>query len=528
MKLVLHILLKDLRRHRWEIVLFLLSCAAWTWQTAYPSGWPWLRTREVVPILLFGLWFLITIRVVQGESLVGDREFWLTRPYQWRHLLAAKVCFLILCLNIPLLVADATLLVSAGIPFSWSYLPGLIFLQIETAFYFTFPAAVLATITESLVQWILAVVGLLIFTLIMSWMPWDKLPTTLAGQESVATMIGAAMIVPALLFVLLWQYVRRRVWPARLAFGAAVMMVPLTILIAPTPLVRSLAYARPDGAAPIRISIPDDASAGGRTYVRLNRAYDPQPQISIPLTANSTDPNVLISTEGWRLTLTGDDGWQWQSPWINRSLWFMGDSGATDFSFDMPVATADQLAQKHAKVHLDLTLSVYHLGPAQRFETAASKFSLPGEIFCRWDTGNGLFQIRSGLRCVAPLRLPELTLVEMESGSNTCAAKEGAAPLPAGHRASVVSYGTSLPADFDPDPVHKFDIMPTRWNPPIVDSNNPKENLSAEFCRGTPLTVHTGTFEGRINAAFDLGNIGTEKAIMQNQDLNTTFNPDSY
>jgi hypothetical protein len=55
MNMIPHILRKDLRRHRWEVLLYLPVCAIWTWQLVSPSYFEWLSVREFVPVLLFGL-----------------------------------------------------------------------------------------------------------------------------------------------------------------------------------------------------------------------------------------------------------------------------------------------------------------------------------------------------------------------------------------------------------------------------------------------------------------------------------------
>jgi len=106
MKMILHILLKDLRRHWMEITGYWLVCATWAWRQAYPFELEWMQQRELVPILFFAMWILLTVRLVQGECLVGDREFWPTRPYRWPLLLAEKALALLLFLNLPLLIAQ--------------------------------------------------------------------------------------------------------------------------------------------------------------------------------------------------------------------------------------------------------------------------------------------------------------------------------------------------------------------------------------------------------------------------------------
>jgi hypothetical protein len=213
MKMILHILLKDLRRHWMEIAAYLLVCATWAWREAHPLALEWLRQRELIPILLFGLWMLIAVRLVQGECLVGDREFWPTRPYRWQRLMAAKALALVLCLNLPLLVAQLFLLHHAGIPVSLTLVPGLLILQGMFVLFLTFPVAVLASITASIVQWVITVVGLILAGIALSWIPWDKLPDGLAGGEGVASWIGAGILVPAMTLVFLWQFARRRETP---------------------------------------------------------------------------------------------------------------------------------------------------------------------------------------------------------------------------------------------------------------------------------------------------------------------------
>ena len=45
------------------------------------------------------------VSVVQQERVPGDRQYWLTRPYDWRCLLAAKNAFLLIFLAPPLIAA---------------------------------------------------------------------------------------------------------------------------------------------------------------------------------------------------------------------------------------------------------------------------------------------------------------------------------------------------------------------------------------------------------------------------------------
>jgi hypothetical protein len=512
MKMILHILRKDLRRHRWEIVLFLPVCATWAWIQASPSNFEWMTERELVSMLLFGLWLLITVRVVQGESLVGDREFWPTRPYRWNQLMVEKAVFLLLCLNLPLLAAQIFLLVHAGIPLSGSLAPGLVFLQLEFIFFLTFPAAVLASITESLVQWVLAVVGVLLFALVMSWLPWSSLPIALPGDENVATLIAMALIVPAFVFVLLWQYARRRAWPARLAFAGAVLVVPLTVLLASTRLVRVLAYPLPNGVVPLQLSFATGENGAGRVYQRQTRQFATDPLISIPVTLVSPDSSVLAQVEGWRVTLSGDNGWTWQTPWFGDSIKLDADAQTGHLAFSIPVALADQLMQRHARARAEVAFALYRLSPPRRIDTAAGRFLLPGGGICRWDPTRmdyGLHDL-----CVAPLKMPDFMALSIDSQDSTCARPQGAPPLGPGHRASEYMYAsTEQPAEFDPNPVRSYSINMGAWEPLILNPTT-KGDVQAFFCRGTPLTVRTGALTGKMRSNYELGEIGSELRVV--------------
>ena len=310
MKIILHILLKDLRRHWREIALFILVTTGWAWQQAHPFRWLWLDQKQILPILLFLLWLFTVVRVVQGEALVGDREFWPTRPYRWGHLLAAKALFLGLCLNIPLAAAQLYLLAEAGIPFHAGLIAGMFLLQLEFAFFCTFPAAVLAAVTGSLVQWVLVVVGLFLFAMVTSWLPWSKLPVTLLGAENTSSLLGGAIVVSALAFALVWQYARRRVWVARVALAGAVLFVPAIIALSPTQWVRSIAYPPPSSqiAAPLHLTFRNNED-GAREYTRINYRFNPQATIRIPISVSSASPirsyRLREAASLWRATMVG-------------------------------------------------------------------------------------------------------------------------------------------------------------------------------------------------------------------------------
>jgi len=137
---IFNIFKKDARRHWPEIVISLalmgLSTRVLLRELNHPFGG--LRTVAVgfifsqiergmvtlVPIA----WLLLITRVIQGESLVGDRQFWVTRPYDWRKLLAAKALFIGAFISVPVLIQDAVILAATGFH-PTAYLSGLLYIQ---------------------------------------------------------------------------------------------------------------------------------------------------------------------------------------------------------------------------------------------------------------------------------------------------------------------------------------------------------------------------------------------------------------
>jgi hypothetical protein len=510
MKMILHILLKDLRRHWLEISAYLLVCATWAWREAHPFALEWLRQRDLIPILLFGLWMLITVRLVQGECLVGDREFWPTRPYRWQRLMVAKALALVLCLNLPLLVAQFYLLHHAGIPISGTLIPGLLFLQGMFILLVTFPVAVLATITASIVQWVITVVGLILAGVALSWIPWNKLPDGLTGGEDVASWIGFGILVPAMVLVIVWQFARRRETPARWLLGLSLLSIPLCILLSSTPIVRNIGYPHVLSATPVQFAITQ-AGSGRREYNRRNSIYESH--IAIPVVDRAIDSDAIVKVDGYRAVFSGQ-GWRWEAPWKNRSITLTYLSPGAQLEFEMPDEIADKVAQGNTSVKVDVAFEIYRLDHAQIVDTQASKFVVPGVGFCAWSGQRARGHSLSLESCVAPLRFPPVRVTEIDAAGDACPIRDGDQPVPPGHIAYNVEFGTSgMPVEFDPNPVHNFVLVPSPWIPAIPDSRAQNQDRVAQFCQGTRFTIRTGRAGEQMRASFDLGDIGTERLV---------------
>lgn len=382
----------------------------------------------------------------------------------------------------------------------------------------TFPVAAIAAVTQSLVQWILTIAGMILFGLVLSWLPWDKLPSTLSGEENVATGIGAIMIMGAFLFLIIWQYARRGVWPARAALACGICAVPVTILIAHTTTVRAMAYAMRSSPG-FQLSLRKD-SDGNRSYWRRDGRFG-DTTIHIPVLAVTSDSRVSANVDGMKLVLRGDGGWKWESAWINQTVWLATGTGETNIPFQIPKTTADNIKKLHATATLQLAYGMYRFTREQTIDTSPEKFEIAGVGACRWWVG----RLASGLNCSAPLRMPGILVARMSARESTCRSDEDQAVPSDRHAVATLFEGDgSIPVEFDPDPVRHPQLNFGVWFPAVYDGQN--EPRTATLCRGTPITVQTGHLEGRMQSAFMLGALGSEKTATASKQGTGMFNPD--
>ncbi len=102
---------------------------------------------------------LIALAILE-DPLVGDNAFWLTRPYSWCSLLAAKILFVLAFLNLPLLISDIVILKSLSLPFD---LPHLLVRQLPLIELTIIPFFAFAAISSRLSQfWLLLVIALVV------------------------------------------------------------------------------------------------------------------------------------------------------------------------------------------------------------------------------------------------------------------------------------------------------------------------------------------------------------------------------
>jgi hypothetical protein len=216
MKQALHIFKKDVRYLRWELCTLLLFMGLFIYTQIHSM----VINREVpMTLLLSCLWAFLCARLIQAETIPGDRQFWVTRPYQWRSLLGAKLLFVVVFISTPLLIADAVILGIEGFSLV-RHIAGLMWSVLLTTTGTLLIYCAFATLMRGLLQWMLGaivVVGVESLKAVGNATRWG-------GLEWIRDQGDIAILFMAALLVLLAQYKRRRMAVAVIvmAIGALV------------------------------------------------------------------------------------------------------------------------------------------------------------------------------------------------------------------------------------------------------------------------------------------------------------------
>jgi hypothetical protein len=221
MHLILHIFKKDVRRLWWGIAVA-LSLQAWM---------AWLDARNVTAdlpnfsLLLMVTWACLISLAVHEDPLVGDRQFWITRPSRWPVLLGSKLLFAVAVVHMPSFLADIAILAARGF-YPWAWVGSLLAKQFVLGAALTLPVIALAAVLQSFAHLALAIIaigGLTAF--VTTFTPllhsqWRGVEDTRVAMFFAVFALTAAAIVPL-------QFAWRRTWPLRVAGVAAVLAAEL-------------------------------------------------------------------------------------------------------------------------------------------------------------------------------------------------------------------------------------------------------------------------------------------------------------
>jgi hypothetical protein len=511
MKQILHIFSKDVRRLWIETLLSLAAAALFAWVT--PKSWqsgpillqnPYQEIAGLVYLLLPLSWGLLIARLIHGEVMVGDRQFWITRPYEWPKLLAAKALFVAVFIYLPFLSMEAAILLEAGFN-PLSYIPGLLYRLLLISLVF-FPLIGLASVTSNLVRMALTILSIFAaYIIALSTLAFRHNGNSIGVSFSPAAAGGNVTVAVVLLVcsaVIVLQYARRRVLVARLLLGSAPILVFLTSWVCNTSLSvdRNYSPAAQTDASVIRM-IPFEQDGERRAAAHIwgssgngnfsNIDSKKWAVIKISLRASGVAAGDRWQLDAFRPALTPANGAALKLNWQPGQQVFdtPDDSNALSYKtldFVIPRADFERLKSSQLTLRLDFALTQARSARSWQFPLTKGDFMIPDLASCSAidNREQGVLHI-SGVFCRFPLRMPPLTTVTALQTRGPCElapAQPGDPSLPTS--ISIGDFGTA-PASFGIS-MEQGQLLN---NTIFGSSTSDPKIVPIRLCPGTPVVV---------------------------------------
>lgn len=484
MSQILHIFRKDARHHWPEILLSLALLISFmveqpriwihqTFDSRFLSG-----LISFLPAFMVISWAFLTIRLIQGESLVGDRLFWVTRPYEWHKLLAAKLLSVALFIHLPPVLHPRSFVHSLLAPF-------------------VFGSAMPHDCQHHLgnrtsrcrdpypVPWLL---GLLLFFTLNADMDFATDAT-----DPIQAFIYLAAASTAILF----QYIYRRTRLARIVVGTGAALIFLIIVLAPykTLINRDFPLPTPIHSLPAQFTL-DRSLTFAHDRVKGTNFYGDEVGLEIPLKISKLAETTIAQIRGVRLDIEMPTGEQWSTHWHSHYDTVTYGRTLEWPNISMKKAVFNRVKNVPVRAHLTLALNIYQTGAATQIIVAGDRLNIASGARCLNDLS------QNALHCFSALKQPQPLLVMAQLPNSSCQVSqevlaEGLAEMPASY--SVLSSDDT--PDLALSPIKQFDIDLSRQ---FVFEDR---QLRLPICSGTSLLVSKPKFLYSVRDEIDLGDI---------------------
>jgi hypothetical protein len=417
MRQALQIFRKDVRLLWLPILLVLMLTTAFAWSESEVqgtdvgiegAGFVAVRMSGVIDFLLVVGWFYLVSAAIYQESPTGDRQFWITRPYFWKSLWAAKALLIFAFINVPFFLSDLAILFAQNVPATAG---ALLRRQVVLTGVLLLPTAALAAVTRHYAQIVLTVfAGLLMLVFTAQYLnsanaSWGRL-------EWIPASVFVALLLLSGVGVLGWQYRSRRTWAGRGVLIAAAVLCLGTFAIPPFGL--ALVLASP-------FSDPPDLQ--GVHIARMVSDGADVPDWS-PVRVDGLPPGMRAEPELMSLTIETARGESWNSRWhpvahdLSYIVWEGGEGDQVNISDRAP---ADKRFRfQPVNIRLAVVMSVFRTDTAIPVVPDGSPVEIPGVGDCSVTTLGGLgtssFSCRAARYPLKRVRINGTTVVGEPAG----------------------------------------------------------------------------------------------------------------
>ena len=486
---IFHIFQKDCRRHWPEVLVALFLLGAYARLNVNPWEKPaagavflgrFLASPEwLAPVMIF-FWLFLVLRITYGESLVGDRQWWVTRPYIWWQLLLSKVLFIVVVICIPLFFIQLYFLYHAGFPVV-SHIGSVLNMQLGLLLMGFLGALVLGALTRSVGQAFLVVAGLIAIALTSSWLDSTQEFREMSAP-SPPTPFDFSMLwylVP-MIAALLCQYAFRRTWLIRSAL-LAYLALALLATLAPdhSKIEEAFPLATDTAQIPVRLILQ------GSELQRVNQWRQSEKYVSLALKARMSVVPSATYTQlyGIKLALTSADGKVWTGGWQSAYQGMWPGETVIPLGYAMKHNDYDFWSKVSARLRLEAAFTQYEESGARDVVLAAGPISDPQLGHCRIPP----YEFAPQLQCRSPISSPAF-MATVKPNQSTCGERSSHGGVRhawvLGNRPGLLEPGIS--------PIVNYDIFFRSESGSLPQ----KEESNGFLCPGTTLRIAEPT-EGK-------------------------------
>jgi ABC-type transport system involved in multi-copper enzyme maturation permease subunit len=494
MRQVLHIFKKDIRHHCPEILLSLTVLAAFVWNE--PDQWVAraVSANRLRDFLNGGLsiavvisWCILVVRAVQGENLVGDRQFWVTKPYDRKKLISAKLLFMIAFISLPALIAGSVLFAEGGFGSPLRALPKIFLTQAGSIAFILVITTALATVTASITQFLLALLAVGVYVAlaatVAAYVPSQSFSS---GSDSLQEGILAIGCIVAILL----QYIGRRTASSRSLLAVTAFAILAVIVVTPYQALVAREYVlRPAGNQPIQLAFDQRKPIPPEV---VPRQEEKEVEIQTAIKVWAIAPATSVSVDGAMMSLRAPDGQNWVSGWIPVGLHLFPEDQGFNSSFKVKKSFFEHVKATPVQAHISFALSTFQNGETKRIVATSGEFKVPGLGFCSIVQGYSA----DSLRCRYAFETPTV-LTTVSSSEMPCLVGTDGSPTP-----GLVSRDWSGSSASDPvSPIGTMDIYFWKWEGDTDTKSSPS------VCPGTPLIFRTQEAGPQIRKEIEIDGI---------------------
>ncbi len=397
-----HIFRKDFRR-LWPLAAAVCVCwAACGAFTVLASSNLSIEKRQMpigmqrlATILLpLACWFLIA-NVVYEEPLVGDKQFWLTRPYSRISLLASKLLFLGLFINVPLFLCDCYTLTALGYPVIGN-IGWLLLRQILVSVWLVWPAFGIATLTSGFAQLGAAALWLGLGALFCSWLSGFGHRPPIA--DFVNDSVHRALLLAVLFAIIPWQYRKRKTKAGRITLALLILAAFLPLIPSVTAFELQRIWSQPAiDPAQIGISLDRTRSAGSESGDNNPGAVI----VSLPMRVDGLPQSTELKCDAGEVQASGIVGAvECDCPYGDEACWLR---------MRLPQTAFRQIALQPVDLRVSLFLTLAREREIARVSARRQNFDIPSIGNCRHillDKVPSAINDSQGFECLTALRGP--------------------------------------------------------------------------------------------------------------------------